>query len=145
VEGDLARGNSYEGPRTPLEELVAAIWRDVLHLEQVGVHDDFFSLGGHSLLATQVVSRILETFAVEVPLRTLFETPSVAALAAYLEQAGKNTPEEIDEEALRIPALPRGESGVDQLLEMLEQLSVGEAQALLASDATENLERKVAE
>jgi amino acid adenylation domain-containing protein/non-ribosomal peptide synthase protein (TIGR01720 family) len=73
-------------PRTPTEELLAALWAQVLHLPQVGVHDNFFALGGHSLLATQVVSRVRDTFAIELPLRELFETPTVAELAASLDR-----------------------------------------------------------
>jgi acyl carrier protein len=72
---------SYVAARTPVEELLAAIWCEVLGVEQVGVHDNFFHLGGHSLLATQVSSRLRETFQVELPLRALFEYPSVAGLA----------------------------------------------------------------
>ena len=60
-------------PRTAAEELLAEIWAQVLDIERVGIHDNFFDLGGHSLLATQVVSRIRETFQVEMPLRRLFE------------------------------------------------------------------------
>jgi amino acid adenylation domain-containing protein len=77
----------YLKARTPVEELVAAIWAEVLHAEQVGIHDNFFELGGHSLLATQVISRIREACQVELPLRTLFESPTVSELAASIEQA----------------------------------------------------------
>src|SRR5262249_2197680 len=75
----------YVAPRTPVEQQLAAIWELVLGVAQVGVHDNFFELGGHSLLATQVVSRLRTTFAVELPLRTLFEAPTVAALAQRVE------------------------------------------------------------
>ena len=66
-------------PRTEIEELVAQVWREVLKLEKIGVHDNFFELGGHSLLATQVVARLRSNFNVDLPLRKLFELPTVAA------------------------------------------------------------------
>ncbi|WP_338524404.1 amino acid adenylation domain-containing protein [Pseudomonas batumici] len=71
----------YEAPNGETEELLAAIWADLLGLERIGRHDDFFELGGHSLLAVQVTLRARETFDVEVPLRGLFEHPSLQALA----------------------------------------------------------------
>jgi amino acid adenylation domain-containing protein len=74
-------------PRTPVEELIAAVWMDLLRVERVGAGDDFFALGGHSLLATRVVSRLRETFGVELPLRALFAAPTLAELAASVERA----------------------------------------------------------
>ncbi|MDQ3652504.1 MAG: amino acid adenylation domain-containing protein [Acidobacteriota bacterium] len=71
----------YIAPRSAVEEVVASIWSEVLDVEQVGVHDNFFDLGGHSLKATQVISHLREALQVELPLRSLFEEPTVAGLA----------------------------------------------------------------
>ncbi|MBV9790939.1 MAG: LLM class flavin-dependent oxidoreductase, partial [Chloroflexi bacterium] len=74
-------------PRTPTEEVVASLWERVLGVQNVGVHDNFFMLGGHSLLATQILSRVRETFQVELALSTLFNTPTVAGMAEQVERA----------------------------------------------------------
>ncbi|MER6688139.1 amino acid adenylation domain-containing protein [Streptomyces minutiscleroticus] len=77
----------YLAPRDPAEEAVAAIWTEVLGLERIGAQDDFFALGGHSLLATRVLARLRETFAVELPLRLLFEATTVARLSEAVSEA----------------------------------------------------------
>jgi len=76
---------AFVASRTATEELLAEIWGQVLGVERVGINDNFFNLGGHSLLATQVVSRIRETFQVEMPLRRMFEAPTVAGLAETID------------------------------------------------------------
>jgi amino acid adenylation domain-containing protein len=76
---------TFVTPRTPVEHQIADIWTQVLKLDRVGIHDNFFELGGHSLLATQVMSRLRQTFCVELPLRYLFEKPTVADLAKRVE------------------------------------------------------------
>ena len=76
----------FMSPRTPMEEMLAEIWAEVLKVEGIGIHDNFFDLGGHSLLATQVVSRMRRAVQVEIPLRALFESPTVVGLAARIEE-----------------------------------------------------------
>jgi len=74
-------------PRTPVEEVVAGIWQQVLKCDHLSVRDDFFALGGHSLLAAKVVARILQSLDVELPLRTIFEHPTVEGLARQIERS----------------------------------------------------------
>jgi acyl carrier protein len=79
-------------PRDPTEQAVAEIWGEILGLDEVGAHDDFFERGGHSLLATQVVSRIRDWFGVELPMQTLFNSPSVAEFARVLSKTLEAAP-----------------------------------------------------
>ena len=81
---DLQSQGEYIAPRNPIEEKMAQIWGEVLKLERVSIEDNFFELGGHSLLATQVISRLQETFEIVVPLRYLFESPTIAQLSAVI-------------------------------------------------------------
>jgi amino acid adenylation domain-containing protein len=75
----------YVAPRTPVEELLAGIWSEILDVKLVGVRDNFFDLGGHSLRATQMVSRVRDVFQKVLPIRLLFENPTIEALAAFIE------------------------------------------------------------
>jgi acyl carrier protein len=87
-EPEAARRDAVEGAgRTPIEEVLAGIWAEVLGLERVGSDENFFELGGHSLMATSVFSRLREAFRVELPIKTLFEAPTVAQLAQQVEAA----------------------------------------------------------
>jgi amino acid adenylation domain-containing protein len=74
----------YIPPRNPTEEIIADIFASVLNIQKVGIHDNFFTLGGHSLLATQVISRVRQAFAVDVPLRNLFAEPTIANLSKII-------------------------------------------------------------
>jgi len=75
----------YMAPRTPAEEILVGIWKELLTAERIGVEDNFFELGGHSLLATQVIARIRDAFEIDMPVRSLFEAPTVAGLTAAIE------------------------------------------------------------
>lgn len=85
-----AKPEQHDTPVTEFQELLASIWCDLLRLQQVGLHDSFFDLGGHSLLATQLISRVRETFGVEIALRALFERPTLKDFTAYVEGAFKD-------------------------------------------------------
>ncbi len=120
--------DAWAPPSTPLEELLAGIWREVLGVERVGRHDSFFALGGHSLLGTRVLSRVLDTFGVELPLRTLFEAPSLAEAARAVEaRLGAGTG------AAAPPPAPVARTGREALsfaqerLWFLDQLGPGQA------------------
>ncbi|HKH43166.1 MAG TPA: amino acid adenylation domain-containing protein [Thermoanaerobaculia bacterium] len=115
-------GSAGPEPRTPAEELVAGIFAEVLRVERVGVADDFFALGGHSLLATQVASRVRSVFAVELPLRALFEAPTVEGLAGWLERSARDVgPAIVPVSRDEPPAL----SFAQQRLWFLDQLEPG--------------------
>ncbi|MEG4028408.1 MULTISPECIES: amino acid adenylation domain-containing protein [unclassified Microcoleus] len=90
ARADLA--DTFVAPSTPIEKMLAEIWAELLGLEKVGIYDNFFDLGGHSLLITQLLAKVREIFQVELPLRVLFEAPTVAGLAEKIErQQGGNT------------------------------------------------------
>jgi amino acid adenylation domain-containing protein len=86
-ELDTKSESAFARPRTSTEEMLAGIWWAVLGVKQIGVHDNFFALGGHSLLAAQVISRVRNAFQVELPLRDLFDAPTVAGLAQRIDAA----------------------------------------------------------
>jgi acyl carrier protein len=113
------RETVFVAARTPLEEDLVNIWRELLGIEQIGIHDKFFELGGHSLLLTRLASRIHRTFGVEIPLRVLFNTPTVVDMATAI--AARQVEHEDQTET-------------DRLLAELRKLSPDEVKALLEAE-----------
>jgi acyl carrier protein len=111
---------AFVAPRSPIEEDLVKIWADVLHLDRVGIHDNFFDLGGHSLVATKVMSRVQKVFNLKLPLRTLFEAPTVAGFSLAIVQR---------------QAAQTGDQDIIGLLEELESLSEGEIGSALSLPA----------
>jgi amino acid adenylation domain-containing protein len=114
-EHELAE-ERYVAPRTPAEEVLAGIWAEVLRRDRVGIHDHFFELGGHSLLVIRVLSRIGRALGVELPVRALFEAPTVAELAERVE--------EVRRAGLPVlpPVVPTGRTGAPPLSFAQERL-----------------------
>ena len=115
-------------PRTPIEEVLAGLWAQVLGLDYVGIDDNFFQLGGDSILATQLISRVREAMHVEVSFRSFFETPTVAGMAKSIETASQTI------SGLQVPPLqpvprdgPLPLSFAQQRLWFLEQLEPSRA------------------
>jgi acyl carrier protein len=123
---------SYVAPDTAAERRLAGIWAEVLRVERIGARDDFFALGGHSLLAAQVVSRVRQAFGAELPLRAVFERPTVAELAVLLP-ADVAAAEQPPEDAIAASA----HGMEDQLLDRIDELSDAEIERLLAGLATD--------
>lgn len=98
ADGNILRDENFISPRNPAEEQIAAIIAELLGLERIGVNDNFFLLGGNSLLATQVIARVREGFDVEVSLLNVFDNPTVAGIAAVVEQLVIERVEELSEE-----------------------------------------------
>jgi acyl carrier protein len=99
-------GNVYQAPRTPMEETLATIWSELLKVEKVGIQDNFFDLGGHSLLATQVISRVRSCLSVELPLRTLFESPTIEQMGAAIMEQQEAQPGQHDHVSFELGSLP---------------------------------------
>ncbi|HKG77915.1 MAG TPA: condensation domain-containing protein, partial [Pyrinomonadaceae bacterium] len=99
--------DQYEPARTPVEEVLVGIWSEVLQAGHVGIHDNFFEMGGHSLLATRLISRVKAVFEIEIELRSIFEAPTIAGLAALVETALRGGSEKV----LPLRAAQRDRSG----------------------------------
>lgn len=126
-ELNTAREREISAPRTEIESLIVRMWAELLKVEPISIDDNFFELGGHSLLATQLISRVREEFKIELPLSSLFEHPTVAALATEISQI--QTAPGLGA-ARTITAIRRPE---EEILERLDELSADEVQKLLAS------------
>jgi acyl carrier protein len=110
---------SYSAPETSVERELTQIWADVLLLDQVGIHDNFFDLGGHSLAASRVISRVIQTFKLDLPLKALFDAPTVAEMAmVILEHQANQASQQI----------------LDHMLREVEAMSEKEAQRLLEEE-----------
>ncbi len=127
--GAAPGGDAYEAPRTPTEEILAGIWADVLGLERVGVHDHFFGIGGHSLLATRVVSRIRHDLRVEVPLRAIYESPTLGEFTRAVLEAGAQP-------RVEMPGAIIARKDIGQIMTGIDDLSEDELNRLLDSLST---------
>jgi amino acid adenylation domain-containing protein len=83
---DYTQGLIYVAPTTVVEELIVELWQEVLKIERIGIHDNFFELGGHSLVATQVIARLRQTLELDIPLRNVFEYPTIALFASAIDR-----------------------------------------------------------
>ncbi|MEM9292773.1 MAG: amino acid adenylation domain-containing protein [Acidobacteriota bacterium] len=106
-------------PRSEREVQVAAVWRELLEVETVGVETPFFDLGGHSLLATRVVSRLREASGLTLTLRDFFDAPTVAGLAQRLEELAQGGAESVEAAETAIPVAERGDQDLESLLDEL--------------------------
>jgi acyl carrier protein len=131
-DGQAAAGKEivFEAPQSRLEQSVAAVWRDFLGIEKIGLHDNFFDLGGHSLLMAQVQSRLRELLGREIAMVDLFSHPTVGGLARHLAQAGGDQGETVRSRVER--RAEREELGRSRL----QQLRQGSRAARLSKEGT---------
>jgi amino acid adenylation domain-containing protein len=117
VDQETAAG--YVAPRTPIEVELAQLWAQLFGAQQIGIHDDFFTLGGHSLLATQLIIHARNRFHVEIPIAMLFSTPTIAGMAAVIEQ---------------LQAAQESDDDLARMLDELDQLSDEDVRSRLLAD-----------
>jgi aryl carrier-like protein len=128
VTSDAIAGPTHIEPRNAVEHQLASIWREVLDIKQFGVTDNFFDLGGNSLLAMQVLARVRRALQVEVSIRSLFDGPTIEALARAVEEAKARGA------APRFPTIvprPRTETGIELVSAELSKLSPDQIERLL--------------
>jgi acyl carrier protein len=106
-----------------VEQALASLWQEVLGIAEIGIHDNFFDLGGHSLLATQVIAHVPKTLHVEVPLRVIFEKPTIAGMATFIETQHPAAPAEFE---------------LNQIMADLDQMTDEEVEQFLIEEQTEN-------
>jgi acyl carrier protein len=123
----LESAEPFVPARTPLEEVLCGIWADVLGREQLGVHENFFHLGGHSLLAMRIITQISELLLMDVPLRTFFAAPTIAALADYLETTAQQ--EQRDVQKIAQVVLRMNQLSDEQVQTLLKHYEQEEEQA----------------
>ena len=128
----FAETGNYEAPRTPVEERLCEIWAEVLRVDRVGINDNFFDLGGHSLLAGRITARARDSFGVELPMRSLFEAPTISLLAPRVEQLKEISNQDA---GLSMRVHPRGDGNLAQLLAQISQLSEEDVRSMLAAQS----------
>jgi amino acid adenylation domain-containing protein len=121
---------AYEAPRSSLERLLADIWMEVLSVDKVGIHDDFFEVGGQSILATQFISRVQQVVPGKVPLQAIFETPTIAGLADFIT---RSQPEQDEDQKVALA----------ELFAEIQELSEEEVQELLRAEQMESSEEEL--
>jgi acyl carrier protein len=116
----LELGVPYVAPSNEIEQALSQIWAEVLSVDTVGIHDNFFDLGGHSLSASRVISRVIRTFQLELPLKFLFDSPTVAEMATVIAQ---------------YQAKAASQETLERMLREIDSMSEAEAEKLLSAQS----------
>jgi acyl carrier protein len=123
----VVQSANFVPPSSPTERSLAEIWCEVLNIGEVSIHDNFLAIGGHSLTATRIISRVRDKFQIELPLRRIFELPTIAELAHAVDAAPALPPSPLAAAHL---ITPQQDTDLDQLLDQLARLSDEEAAAI---------------